>query len=110
MRKVLAGILLVCTLLILCACAKPTDAELRQELTTLVAKAAQEELEAASYYRVEIDTLEADGKNKWLATGNVNFSDTSTSTIAVLYTATLRYDKAAKDYKVDVTFGEVFYL
>ena len=110
MKKVFCALLVVCVCLSLLACANPTDQELRRELTTLMAQEAGRQLKASAYYRVSIDTLEADGKNRWVATGNVNFSDSGTSTVAVLYTATLRYDKSTKNYCVDAVFGETFYL
>ncbi len=110
MKKILCIALVLCVCVSLFACAKPTDKELRQELTNLMAQAAGNQLKAADYYRVTIDTLEADGKNRWIATGNVNYSDSSTSTVAVLYTATLRYNKSTKSYSVEATFGETFYI
>ena len=110
MKKILCVVLLLCVCVSLFACAKPTDKELRQELANLLAQEAGNQLKAADYYRVTIDTLEADGKNRWIAAGNVNYSDSSTSTVAVLYSATLHYDKSAKTYWVDVTFGETFYI
>lgn len=110
MKKVLCILLVLCTVLVLAACAQPTDKELRQELTVLVSQAAADQLGIINYCRVSIDAIEKDGKNQWAATGNINFSDSDTSTIAILYTATLRYDKSTKSYTADVTFGEVYYL
>ncbi len=102
--------MVLCTCFGLSACAQPSDKELRQELNVLIAEAANEQLGVATYYRVAIDTLEKDGKNQWIATGNVSFSNTDTETVAVLYSATLHYHKDTKSYSVDTVFGEVYYI
>ena len=111
MKKILAVILPVCLCFALIACNnKPSDAALREALNVLVSEDATEQLQAASYYRVAIDTLEKDGKNQWKAEGNVSYTDGNGYTVAVLYTTTLRYDKSKDTFSTETVFGDAYRL
>lgn len=108
MKKFFAVILVLCLCAGLLACGKPSDGECKEALNELVFKDAQKELAASDYYRVAIDTLEADGKNQWKAEGNVSYTNSSGITIAVLYTTTLHYNPKTEKFSTDTVFGETF--
>ena len=108
MKKLFAAILLVCVCFGLIACYRPSDKEVRDALTLQVMEAAMKKYPEISYCRVNITSLEEVEKNCWKAEGAVSHSLAQYSTVAITYTATIRFDPKTKTYSGDTVLGEVF--